>query len=100
MTTTTSTALKDRYNLAFFEQLCRDFEIADANFPSEKFMALIFDEAWNNRNLKERMRHITISLHKVLPKEYAEAIDILKQVAPKTDKFLGMFFPDFVEVYG
>ena len=63
-------------------------------------MALIFDEAWNNRNLKERMRHITISLHEVLPKEYAEAIEILKQVAPKTDKFLGMFFPDFVEVYG
>ncbi|MGB1204648.1 MAG: DNA alkylation repair protein [Chitinophagales bacterium] len=96
----TSTALKDWYNLAFFEQLCRDFEAAYPSFPSEKFMTLIFDEAWPARSLKERMRHITASLHEILPANYSESIEILKKVAPKTDKFLGMFFPDFVETYG
>ena len=98
--TTTATALKDWYNEAFFEQLCQNFEVAYTSFSSKKFMRLLLDEAWPARNLKERMRHITVCLHEVLPADYAEAIAILKQVAPKTDNFLGMFFPDFVEVYG
>ena len=38
------------------------------NFESQKFLKQIFDKNWGKLELKERMRHITIVLHKFLPK--------------------------------
>jgi 3-methyladenine DNA glycosylase AlkC len=47
------------------------------------------------------MRHITLCLGEVLPKDYRAALVILKRVGATLDrKFEYMFFPDFVEVYG
>ena len=70
------------------------------DFDKESFMALVFDEQWESKELKARMRHITICLHETLPDSYRTALEILKQTAPHIKGFEGMVFPDYVELYG
>ncbi|MEK7832550.1 MAG: hypothetical protein AAB401_15770, partial [Acidobacteriota bacterium] len=71
-----------------------------ASFDRAKFLALVFDDGWEAKELKARMRHAAICLGQTLPKSYAQALKILKQVAPQSRGFDGMIFPEFVEVHG
>jgi 3-methyladenine DNA glycosylase AlkC len=71
-----------------------------SKFDKQKFMQLVFDENFESKELKERMRHVSICLHEVLPKDYKQATEILKKAAPKVKGFEAMCFPDFVELYG
>ena len=81
-------------------------ELADALarhyrlFDKPTFMAHVFDMQWPQRELKQRMRHITHSVHAHLPVAYDDQIRILQKAAPAFKGFIAMFFPDFVEVYG
>lgn len=69
-------------------------------FRSEKFVDAVCDKDWPKRELKEKMRHTTLSLHKFLPEDFKEAIDILVAVVPKVSGFEAIVLPDYVEVYG
>lgn len=69
-------------------------------FNTNAFLDLVFDEEWESRELKSKMRHISTSLEKYLPKEYESAIHILIRIAPYIKGFEGMVLPDYVEVYG
>ncbi|MFN0120258.1 MAG: DNA alkylation repair protein [Blastocatellia bacterium] len=73
---------------------------ADAGFDQAKYLALVFDDAWEARELKARMRHAAVCLGQTLPGSYARVLKTLKQVAPQSRGFDGMIFPEFVEVYG
>lgn len=72
----------------------------DPAFDKARFLTLIFDQTWERKELKARMRHVTLCLHDVLPSVYAEALDILIQAAPQVKGFEGMCLPDYVELYG
>lgn len=90
---------KEVYNRKYIDLLCN--ELLHVN--KEKFTCRVFDELWENRELKERMRHISTVLGEFLPSNYVEAIDILKVVFSKLPENMGlekMVFQDFVEVYG
>ncbi len=63
-------------------------------------MRLIYDDSWNSLELKAKMRHTTLCLHKALPKDYIEALVILVKAAPKIKGFEAMSLPDFVEQFG
>jgi len=95
-------ALKDIYNEEFISKISQSIKEVYPNFEDKKFINLVFNEQWVEKTLKERMRHITLCLGETLPKDYLEALSILKQIVnmfPKNN--LGcIFFPDFVEVYG
>jgi 3-methyladenine DNA glycosylase AlkC len=95
-------ALKEMYNRQFFDDLTTAFKTVYPAFDRDEFLARIYDEAWEGRALKERMRHISNVVRVTLPQEYRAALDILKQSAPllKQYGFQVIFFPDFVEVYG
>jgi 3-methyladenine DNA glycosylase AlkC len=71
-----------------------------SEFDKRKFMKLVFDENFESKELKERMRHVSFCLHEVLPNDYKQAIEILKKAAPNVKGFEAMCLPDFVEVYG
>ncbi len=91
--------LKNLYNKHYIDLLCN--ELLHVN--KEQFRNKVFDELWEKRELKERMRHISIILGKFLPSKYDEAIDILMKIFPKFPSNMGlenMIFQDFVEVYG
>ena len=71
-------------------------------FRKDVFLQRVFDESWDKRALKERVRHITLKLGELLPEGYQESLDILKGALPRLGEqgFEKMVFPDFVEVYG
>ncbi|MFC2118232.1 DNA alkylation repair protein [Bacteroidota bacterium] len=71
-----------------------------AGFDKKKFVNLVFARGWLDKELKERMRHVTQCLHKTLPDNYGEALEILKKVIPHIKGFDLMCMPDYVEVYG
>ncbi len=69
-------------------------------FNQIAFAQSVFDKNWEDKELKQRMRHIAECLHQHLPANYKKAINILKPVSTQFNGFEHMFFQDFVECYG
>jgi len=92
--------LKNMYTPAFFKQFASKVKAAYPAFEIEKFSELIYDDQWEQRELKQRFRHITLCLGQTLPQAYDEALAILSSIADECRGFPYLFFPDFVEVYG
>lgn len=94
--------LKNLYNESFFNILIQDFQTHYPKFNADKFKALIFDQSWPKRELKDRMRHIALSLSKLLGLPFAETMDLFKKVISEREGYdlERMFFPDYVEVFG
>lgn len=92
--------LKNIYNKQFLKKLGQAIKTEYINFNEQKFLDLVVQDNWEELALKERMRRITISLHKTIPLEYEEVLACLYKVAPKFTGLLGIVFPDYVEVYG
>jgi 3-methyladenine DNA glycosylase AlkC len=95
-------ALKDMYNPAFFADLTAALTAVSPVFDAETFRARIYDDAWEARPLKNRVRHIAMTLHGLLPDDYRSALEVLLAAAPHLSQygFQLMFLPDFVELYG
>ena len=92
--------LKNRYNKRFISALSAEIRKQYKTFDIEGFTSSIFDKNWKHEELKQRMRHITESLHQFLPADYKQTLAILKPVSSKFSGFEPMFFPDYVECYG
>ena len=92
--------LKNLYTLNFLQDLSKQIKKIYPQFLNQKFLNFILDDTWNTKELKQRMRQITLALGKFLPQDYKQSIGILEQVIPFYRGFLYSFFPDFVEVYG
>ena len=98
-------ALKDIFfKPQFFEDLAASVKKFFPAFDRELFKRGIFDTQWENLELKERVRHTTISLRANLPGDYREALEIIRKTAAepvlKDYGFEKMVFADFIEVYG
>lgn len=92
--------LKNLYNHSSLTKLSTALSTHYPKFKSNAFVKDVFNADWENMELKQRMRHITVCINKHLPFSYPEQIEILKKTAPAFTGFTAMFFPDFVEVYG
>jgi 3-methyladenine DNA glycosylase AlkC len=98
-----SFSLKDQiYHPAYVHQLARTLEACYSGFSAATFVEKALDEQWEERELKERMRHLTQCLHHFMPKEYPKAIGILSEAIPalSVHNFANLVFPDYVEQYG
>ncbi|PGM57615.1 DNA alkylation repair protein [Bacillus sp. AFS053548] len=95
-------ALKDLYNYDLISKIANEISIVYTDFNRETFMNKVFNESWEEKTLKERMRHITICLGETLPNKYEKSIEILSSILENFPKgqLSSIFFPDFVEVYG
>ncbi|MCF8260074.1 MAG: DNA alkylation repair protein [Melioribacteraceae bacterium] len=69
-------------------------------FEIEKFLSSVFDLNWENEELKQRFRHLTISTFNALDLPYKEAIKILMEVPHNKSTWTSFVYPDFVEFYG
>ena len=69
-------------------------------FDKKRFLDLIHDKEWGNREIKQKMRHTTVCLFETLPKDFSKAIKILLKAAPDLSGFEAMSLSDFVELYG
>lgn len=96
--------LKNMYNEGYVSTVSKAIEAVHPQFDSVGFAHRVFDEGWSERELKDRMRHITHCLQHFLPDNYDASITILRESAEskslKAYTFENMIFPDFVEVYG
>jgi len=96
--------LKYLYNEKFVEQLSSTINSYYNEFQKEKFYSAVFDNSWNDLELKQRMRHISTIMYDFLPKNYEESISILKKSYKDMDSFgfrlENIIYQDFVELYG
>jgi len=92
--------LKNLYSAQLINTLCEQIVNQYVDFDADGFTKYVFDKEWENRELKERMVHISKSFRIFIPKKYSETLEILKAVSPKFDGFEYMFLPGFVELYG
>lgn len=99
--------LKDIYNHDFFEAFTSALQKNIKGFDKRSFLKNIHDEEWDNRELKQRMRHITLVLHRHLSPDFltntkilAKLIHSLLKDGFKADNLEFIFLPDFIEVYG
>ncbi|UNK16123.1 DNA alkylation repair protein [Paenibacillus sp. N3/727] len=89
-----------KYTPDFFNQFIAIVKLKYPAFDSTRFLKLIYDDRWEQEQLKQRIRHISSSLRSTLPASYNDALSVLTQIAPECRGVEYLFFPDFVEVYG
>ncbi|MDJ0497535.1 MAG: DNA alkylation repair protein [Acidimicrobiia bacterium] len=76
--------------------------VAAGGLDEDTLLELIFDSEWEERALKQRIRHIAVSVRSFLPPDYAEALRIMRDAARTVDGgWMSVWsFNDFVEEYG
>jgi 3-methyladenine DNA glycosylase AlkC len=92
--------LKNVYTKAYLNNLANKIKENYQEFHTDSFIKSIFNTSWESMELKERMRHIAITLDHFLPIGYKEQLEVLKKVSKDFYSFEAMFFQDFVEVFG
>ncbi|MBB2151205.1 DNA alkylation repair protein [Pedobacter gandavensis] len=102
-----SSLLKNIYSPVFYQGLSEVLIQTLPSFDHKKFMMEIFDEDFENKELKARMRHTAKVLHQFLPADYGERVDLLVEVVQALrvarqgeDSLAYMFLPDYIETYG
>ncbi|WDE04265.1 DNA alkylation repair protein [Thalassomonas viridans] len=92
--------LKNVYTREFITALAQQLTAIFPAFDKDKFQHLIFDDTWQQKELKARMNHIAQCLHQVLPGPYHHNLELLKQIKVEQAGFEYMFLPAYVELYG
>lgn len=98
-----ATLLKELYDERYIEVISNEIKIHFVDFKKNEFSNTVFDKNYQEKELKQRMRHISESLGKFLPNKYEKAVLILQKTFKNVDKnyrIENMIFQDFVEVYG
>ncbi|MBK8503588.1 MAG: DNA alkylation repair protein [Saprospiraceae bacterium] len=96
-------ALKLIYNKKFLQKLAYSLVKIKPDFQTSEFINLVLDDTWEQRELKDRMRHIANSLQRFFPPEPEASISlilkltrVLKQKSTELS-FAYMFIPDYIE---
>lgn len=95
--------LKNRYDENYIDILNSAIISVYPSFDTANFKTKIFDNSWRQKTLKERMRHISSTLHTFLPNDFSQAVLILEDSYAKIDHNLSLentIFQDFIELYG
>lgn len=98
---------KNIYNEKFFNHFCKATKEHLPNFNETLFLKQIYDSEWEQRELKQRMRHITTVLHHHLSINFDTASKVIIDLIPvyikngfTPDNLEFIFLADYVEVYG
>jgi len=97
---------KNIYNSQFFADFTQDLLHIIPDLDKKAFLNDIYDRDWKNRELKQRMRHISGVLKKYLPDDYQSAVALLLLFIEHlkniqcTLMLEYMFIPDYIEQYG
>jgi 3-methyladenine DNA glycosylase AlkC len=98
--------LKHMYNPAFFEKLCPVMRKSIPGFDYNNFIHQIFNSTWPDLELKERVRHIALALHRFLPADFPGTARILVRLSAALRKevreqgFATIFIPEYIQVFG
>lgn len=92
--------LKNMFSEELIVALSSELKLVYQEFNSEAFCNSVFCDGWEQKELKERMEHISVQLREYLPENYSDAVEILKAVSSQSCGFAYMSLPGFVELYG
>ncbi|MFT5661052.1 MAG: 3-methyladenine DNA glycosylase AlkC [Sulfurimonas sp.] len=98
-----STQLKDLYTREYINLLSVNITNFYPNFLKNEFIPSVFDLQWHDKELKERMHHISQRLQSYLPQSYIKSIQILKKTFLYMNydfSLQNMIFQDYVEQFG
>jgi 3-methyladenine DNA glycosylase AlkC len=101
------TLLKDLYSPAFYKGFTNVLAQVLPVLDKQHFMNSIFDGAFADKELKDRMRHTAKVLHQFFPKDFPQAATLIQQLIiqlrnnnSKESSLEYMFLPDYIETYG
>ncbi len=93
--------LKDQFfQPGFIKELGQAIHQNFHSFDTRAFGEDVFNDPWDQLELKGRMSHIATMLQKHLPHDFPKALGILKKVVSRFNGFDAMVFPDFVRQFG
>ena len=92
--------LKNVYTDQYITNLANKIKENYKEFNTNSFISSVFDKSWNDLELKQRMRHIALMINEFLPMSYENQLEVLKPASKDFGSYEGMFFQDFVEVFG
>ena len=95
--------LKELYNSAYVTLLATKLKEIEPSFNTEKFFNDVFDVHWEKKELKTRMQHIAVSLHKNLLGNYKKDVKLLQELFLKVNdkhSLENMLFAEYVALYG
>ncbi len=92
--------LKNSYNKTYMDKLAAAIHREHPEFNRRAFKRRVFNNEWEAMELKQRLSHITVCLHKTLALPYGKALTVLKKASVHFGGYEAMFFPDYVEQYG
>jgi 3-methyladenine DNA glycosylase AlkC len=99
--------LKNLYNPSFFDAFTNILNETIPDFNEKKFMQNIFFTEWEKLELKDRMKHIAITLHDFMPDDYDTSLELIIEsiVQIRKSPLAGcrlefMFYPEYVERFG
>ena len=111
-----SDAIKDMFNIGFFDRFLKDLKLIINDLDTQKFVSQVMDDDWINKEFKQRCWHITAVLQSFLPPDYRDAIakihELLDYLKTKYDFSevndttftlgleYGWILSSFVELYG
>lgn len=100
-------ALKHMYSDSFFAYFLQHAQEVVPSLDQKKFLKAIFSSEWNEKELKQRMRHTTLVLHQFLDTDFKkaakqiEAISNALKASNTSENIFGFsFLPDYIEVFG
>ncbi len=98
---------KNIYNQKFFDTFTNTLSQIKPDFDKKSFLECIYDNEWTKRELKQRMRHISIVLKNHLSENFEINIDTILRLIHqfeedgiKENSIEFMFLSDFIELYG
>ena len=94
--------LKDFIDRESVEAIVAAVAAAGGGLDEADVLDHIFDDEWEERALKQRIRHIAVSIRSYLPSEFAAALRIMREAAQTVDTgWMSVWaFNDFVEEFG
>ena len=100
-------ALKDIYSPVFYDRLSVILSRALPDFDKIRFMSRIYRDGFENKELKDRMRHTAKAMHCFMPENFSDTVPVLKHIIKHLrdasigeDSLAYMFLPDYIETYG
>jgi 3-methyladenine DNA glycosylase AlkC len=98
--------LKNIYNTNFFKQLTGILTELIPDFDKQTFLNQIYTPEWNQLELKQRMRHVSLAVMGVIPQEFVQAQPVILAISrkarkqPSVNAFPYIFLPDLIELKG
>ncbi|WP_085602896.1 MULTISPECIES: DNA alkylation repair protein [unclassified Pseudomonas] len=99
-TETAAPALKEIFNAERLQHIATEMSAVYPAFKAKAFLKHAHN-GLADLSVMQRMARVSESLHHVLPLDYADSLDVLRELAPRLNSgFVSMCLPHYVASYG